>query len=533
MKTRGWCAAAAVAAMVSVPVATSAEEIVYLPSWQGNVSQIQWGIVDYVMYAFAIPNGDGSVGAIENGAKLSQACQAAHSNGKRCLLSFGGWNNGNDSGFEAIAASSSARSNFANTCLSLINQYGLDGVDFDWEYPEAEDAANYGLMIDAVRARIGSSKLITAAAANHGYNARAVQQNLGKLNFAMIMSYDGDGGAGHSPYGYAVTAMDDWAPYGLGKTFLGVPFYARPSWAGYATLLAAGCSASSDTCMYQGTTNYYNGQPTIRSKRALCQQRGCRGLMAWEVTFDVSDSRSLQQAMNGGGGVAPTPTPAPTSTPGPGPTATPQPTATPGGGSSTNVEAESGTVAGATRVSSCSACSGGSKVGYVGNGSANYVTLNVSASTSGSRTMNIYYLVSGTRSLSYSVNGGGAGTVSLTGSSFSTVAPPRAVTISLNAGNNTVRFFNNSAYGPDLDRITIGGGGGATPTPTPAPTATPGGPRPTPTPTPAPGGTWQPNTFYSVGAQVTYGGASYRCQQAHTSLVGWEPPNAPALWLRL
>jgi hypothetical protein len=33
-----------------------------------------------------------------------------------------------------------------------------------------------------------------------------------------------------------------------------------------------------------------------------------------------------------------------------------------------------------------------------------------------------------------------------------------------------------------------------------------------------------------VGAIVTYGGGSYRCLQAHTSLVGWEPPNAPALW---
>ncbi len=41
---------------------------------------------------------------------------------------------------------------------------------------------------------------------------------------------------------------------------------------------------------------------------------------------------------------------------------------------------------------------------------------------------------------------------------------------------------------------------------------------------------WQPNTFYAVGALVTYQGPSYNCIQAHTSQVGWEPPNAPALW---
>nr|BFE88326.1 hypothetical protein GCM10020093_109270 [Planobispora longispora] len=48
-----------------------------------------------------------------------------------------------------------------------------------------------------------------------------------------------------------------------------------------------------------------------------------------------------------------------------------------------------------------------------------------------------------------------------------------------------------------------------------------------------PGGTWAPNTAYAAGAQVTYGGATYRCLQAHTSLPGWEPPNVPALWQRV
>ena len=80
------------------------------------------------------------------------------------------------------------------------------------------------------------------------------------------------------------------------------------------------------------------------------------------------------------------------------------------------------------------------------------------------------------------------------------------------------------------------GGGGVTPPPASTPTATktpsPGiTPTATKTPTPSSGGgTWAPNTYYAVGATVTYGGHTYRCIQAHTSLVGWEPPNVPALW---
>jgi chitinase len=42
---------------------------------------------------------------------------------------------------------------------------------------------------------------------------------------------------------------------------------------------------------------------------------------------------------------------------------------------------------------------------------------------------------------------------------------------------------------------------------------------------------WAPNTAYAVGARVTYQGVLYECRQAHTSLVTWEPPNTPALWL--
>ncbi|GAA3186587.1 lytic polysaccharide monooxygenase [Dactylosporangium siamense] len=84
--------------------------------------------------------------------------------------------------------------------------------------------------------------------------------------------------------------------------------------------------------------------------------------------------------------------------------------------------------------------------------------------------------------------------------------------------------------------LQVGGGGNPTPTPTqPTPTPTTN-PTPTPTPTtttPPAGGTWQAGTAYKVGDRVTYGGATYQCRQAHTAIAGWEPPNVPALWLRV
>jgi hypothetical protein len=126
---------------------------------------------------------------------------------------------------------------------------------------------------------------------------------------------------------------------------------------------------------------------------------------------------------------------------------------TTGGGST--VEAESGTLSGATRLASCAACSGGQKVGYIGNGAANFVTIGgVTPSVAGNRQLTITYLLNGSRSFFVSVNGGAGIEVPLTGTSFATPATT-TITVPLNAGANSIKFYNNSAYAPDLDRISV------------------------------------------------------------------------------
>ncbi len=46
--------------------------------------------------------------------------------------------------------------------------------------------------------------------------------------------------------------------------------------------------------------------------------------------------------------------------------------------------------------------------------------------------------------------------------------------------------------------------------------------------------TWAPWVSYQPpNCEVVYNGIRYQCRQAHTSQPGWEPPNVPALWLRV
>jgi chitinase len=70
-----------------------------------------------------------------------------------------------------------------------------------------------------------------------------------------------------------------------------------------------------------------------------------------------------------------------------------------------------------------------------------------------------------------------------------------------------------------------------TPPATTPPVTTP--PATTPPVTTPPGTypAWVANHAYAVGDRASYGGGNYQCRQAHTSLVGWEPPNVLALWL--
>jgi hypothetical protein len=91
------------------------------------------------------------------------------------------------------------------------------------------------------------------------------------------------------------------------------------------------------------------------------------------------------------------------------------------------------------------------------------------------------------------VNGGSGPTVSLTGANLETVVST-TVDVNLSFGANTLRFFNNSAIAPDLDRIVLTAGSAtptATPTSTPTATATPT-PSPTRTPTSTPTATSTP-----------------------------------------
>ncbi len=123
-------------------------------------------------------------------------------------------------------------------------------------------------------------------------------------------------------------------------------------------------------------------------------------------------------------------------------------------------EAPGNSLAGTAAVSNCSACSGGQEVTGIGGGSGNYLIINnVQASPAGAAMVTISYLSRGARTIFLSVNGGPATSYSLSGKNLQTPVSSN-VGVSLNAGPNTIKFFNNAGAAPNIDRIVVTGGGG-------------------------------------------------------------------------
>jgi GH18 family chitinase len=266
----------------------------YVPDWAGTPSYVQWDKVTHVNYAFVLPtNGTGSIGS-PNNSILNYLVTQAHNNGVKVLVSIGGWNNGNDQNFHTVAASSSAIATFTANCVNMVTQYNLDGIDIDWEYPDAGTSADQyvTLMTSLSTAMHTRGKLLTAAvsgSANNGVKNAVFDL----VDFLNIMSYDG--GTPHSPYTMAVSDLHSWRARGLSKdkAILGVPFYGRDPYTSYKDLVASDAQAPFKD---QVGTVYYNGIATIQRKTQLAMDSG-GGIMIWELSQDVSGANSLLKAI--------------------------------------------------------------------------------------------------------------------------------------------------------------------------------------------------------------------------------------------
>lgn len=203
--------------------------------------------INYAHGRFKNPStGDGGI-VISGTSLMKQVIALKSVNPKlKVMLMIGGWGIKAD-GFSMMARDADKRTEFCKSVKSLLDEYGLDGVDIDWEYPtysaegtgaSAADKGNFNLVLKELRETLGTSKIISFASSS---SAKYVDWPIAiqYIDYVNVMTYDmGAAPNGHNSPLYRSAKFNHRscdesielhlaAGIPLNRMNLGVPFYGK------------------------------------------------------------------------------------------------------------------------------------------------------------------------------------------------------------------------------------------------------------------------------------------------------------------
>ena len=281
-------------ASVSPTARTQPFKVVGYVTPAANIDAIDFSLLTHINYSFLIPRANGTIRPFGAPNHLRAVVVEAKKHDVKVLIAVGGW--GWDKEFETLAADPAIREKLAKRVAEFCATYQLDGIDIDWEYPNAgASAANFSALAIAFRSALPAGALVTAAVLADATDAEGISTDaVEHLDFINLMAYDGPSDD-HSSYAMAERSITSWLTRGIDaeKLVLGVPFYGRPGNATYRTLLVSDpAAASGDRILFKGVEQNYNGPATIRRKTELALQL-VGGIMIWELSQDARGSDSL------------------------------------------------------------------------------------------------------------------------------------------------------------------------------------------------------------------------------------------------
>ncbi len=301
--------------------------LAYVTSWTSIMPDP--AVLTHINYAFGHVTDSFNAVRVDNGERLhSLVALKAQKPSLQILLSVGGWGSGR---FSEMAASDKNRAAFAQDCQRIVAEYGLDGIDIDWEYPtqnsagissSPDDTNNFTLLMRDIRAAIGADKLLTlATVANGKYIDLAGIEPY--VNFVNIMTYD----ISSAPYHHASLFRSEMTQgvscedavkahvaggFPIDRLVLGIPFYGRsakdfgPSnykdiirkegyqrnWDDVAKVPYLTDSTGVMVCGYEDALS-------IAEKCKFLKEKGMLGAMYWEYNGD-DEQGTLQKAVYNG-----------------------------------------------------------------------------------------------------------------------------------------------------------------------------------------------------------------------------------------
>lgn len=291
--------------------------IAYVTSWKDV--PVDPTVMTHINYAFGHVNDTFDGVRIDNPDRLRNivALKTVNSDLK-VMLSVGGWGSGR---FSEMASDDQRRLSFAQDCLKAVEEFGLDGIDIDWEYPTSDaagisaspdDRENFNLLMRDLRAVLGEDHLLTLASSAYAeyIDFWACEKY---LDFVNIMTYD----MANAPYHHAALYASEntkgccdgavkahiEAGVPIEKLVLGVPFYGRggtamPRFVDYRHIEAGEeyvemwDEVAQAPYLADKDGNLVLGYDTPKSLTLKCdyiKENGLLGVMYWEYAGDTPE----------------------------------------------------------------------------------------------------------------------------------------------------------------------------------------------------------------------------------------------------
>ncbi|WP_164472661.1 glycosyl hydrolase family 18 protein [Cohnella candidum] len=268
---------------------------------------VQFDGMTHLIYAFLKPASDGSLYPIGKPERLKELVDKSHAHGVKVVIAVGGVYYGKErleGHFEALAGNDEALGRFTREVRDFVEAYNLDGVEIDWEYPNAKSSDEFERVILALKEVLSpmGKTLSAAVAAAVSANSKAeyiqsvTDTALKNLDWLNIMAYDLKGGE-HSPYWLADVSIQYWKKRGVSadRIVVGIPLYARPSWKQYRHIVALDKANAYLDFVPGDKSDSYNGLNTIRQKTRLSLNKG-GGIMFFDIQEDTRDETSALKA---------------------------------------------------------------------------------------------------------------------------------------------------------------------------------------------------------------------------------------------
>ncbi|MFB6155205.1 MAG: glycoside hydrolase family 18 protein [Haloferacaceae archaeon] len=242
----------------------------------------------------------------------------------KVLVSVGGWNRCEE--FPEMAATEANRRRFAESAVGYVREHDLDGVDYDWEFPDEEEAGDFTAMLRTLREELdeageedGREYLLTSALSNRPEHLAGVELGVVHeyLDLVNAMTYDMQAGEGShhtnlytsplNPRFSVAETVEDFFDAGVPreKLVVGSGFYSRGAErVGYETLVEEFVDRDGYEREWDDVAKApylsrgeefvgYDDPESVRRKVDYLREEGLAGIMFWQYGHDAERNELL------------------------------------------------------------------------------------------------------------------------------------------------------------------------------------------------------------------------------------------------